>query len=1498
MNVHRTLSWLAALLLLACAAPASRGAVSISLTPDQSSYLVGSTVTVRVSMGASATEIWGGQFFLAYDSSKLSFVSAAAGDLPFTQQVYSSAASPNVDYAVGAANGTVHGATASTTMAVLKFTAIAPITSTPGLVSFRSHSPPTRLTDSNAVEVASTTSDLPAIAITTWTGTDTYVDDNYVGLSAGTVVNWPSDGMPGPHAIGVDAFATIQGGVNAVSVNGTVHVAAGSYSENVSIAKQITVRGAGSGTNPSSDSVVNAAAGGSPVFMVTSAGTDATHRLTIENFRVTGATGGGNSGTGVRLDNGSFITIDNVTATGNDGNGIAINSTGSMQDVQVLNSTLSSNGLDGMRIPTSLVGLDGLTISNTQFAGNTNIGLEVYATTGHTGLTNVSISNSQFTNNVAKGAYFERLGSANISDISVSGNGTGPSSPAGIDINLKYATYSNIAFNGATFSNNGNGAASGNGLTIKARNDAPSYSGTPATLTGLTLTNVSVTGSPVDLAIGNNVTLGSVSMSGVAINGAGRGLVLFQNTAGQTLNAGDTTFAGTLADYIEETSAGTTTDATGATFNGLAAGALTLAQAFSVVDKIVDDVDLGTSLAGLARIQAGKVFLTPNSFVAPTTTSALVQRAIDAASAGDTIHIQAGTYVGSPSVDKSVTLMGPNVGIDPNVGPRVPEAVLLPDVSDPDPDVAPYPVLLYVSVGSVTIDGLTMDGDNPALTSPDNANGANIDAEEGIVSYEGVGNITVRNNIVKNTSYTGIDFYNYVNDAATSGNTISHNLLTNIGDSLYNWGIGILVYNNFYANVENNVVQDVRVGVQTGNYYRANPGAAATISNNTLAVRRSGIFHNLHYSSASPFTVAGNTITAVDSAGTHWDGITLSSFQTAANTTVQNNIIDGSATTISPRSGYVGWNLPTTADITVGGGTVTGVDYGVWINNYEGYASDAEYTHLTVDGVGITASQAGVYVLDSPSNGNGSSVYGKVTGNCSISGAAVGVKVEGSDSSATVVGNAMSITGNGVGILVDAGKALIENNNLSGNTTAAIRVQNNAKVDAGDCSGSNYTGLGTGSGVGGSSAGGNNLAGYGFDNASPWAVQNDNTSGQFDVLAQNNDFGATAVLNIAAVVHDSADDAGLSTVHYSQSGGQAIGASVASNDYCNFNVPTSVIFTATYSGPGTIEWVEDDCLTGTVIGSGASYEWFSPPSAAGVHTYYARVNDGCATQCASTTITVHAAPVITANISLSGITTGTFSRCISFDVYSASSCPSPAYSHDEPVTFTNGSGTAVFTAPCGTYTCVTARDRLHTLRRTIDAANFVPSGNDYTVNFTGGDALISGNLNDDNFIDILDFGGFIGRYGQSDGPSTSCLDTGRHPDFDGDGTVGTSDFNFISFNFLTAREPDCCSNPLAEGSPTMEISVIDLARSDYEAARTADMNRDGVLNTADVTFLSQHGFPRCQADFFPDGTVNVEDIFVFLNNWFSGFPAADTNDDHAVGVDDIFNFINVWFQGC
>ena len=76
-----------------------------------------------------------------------------------------------------------------------------------------------------------------------------WVDDNWVGLAPGAMVSVtvPSAGN---HYIGYDAFATVQGGIDAVANPGTEYVLPGTYQERLQISKSVNIRGPNADLNP------------------------------------------------------------------------------------------------------------------------------------------------------------------------------------------------------------------------------------------------------------------------------------------------------------------------------------------------------------------------------------------------------------------------------------------------------------------------------------------------------------------------------------------------------------------------------------------------------------------------------------------------------------------------------------------------------------------------------------------------------------------------------------------------------------------------------------------------------------------------------------------------------------------------------------------------------------------------------------------------------------------------------------------------------------------------------------------------------------------------------------------------------------------------------------------------------------------------------------------------------------------------------------------------
>lgn len=262
---------------------------------------------------------------------------------------------------------------------------------------------------------------------------------------------------------------------------------------------------------------------------------------------------------------------------------------------------------------------------------------------------------------------------------------------------------------------------------------------------------------------------------------------------------------------------------------------------------------------------------------------------------------------------------------------------------------------------------------------------------------------------------------------------------------------------------------------------------------------------------------------------------------------------------------------------------------------------------------------------------------------------------------------------------------------------------------------------------------------------------------------------------------------------------------------------------------------------------------------------------------------------------------GPFDRCITFELTPVSG---PVVTVNATMTFNGGIAIDSILVPCGDYTCITARDGLHTLRST-DSDDFGVSGTYYVSEFTGGDVLIGGNLNADTYIDILDFGTLVGQFGQSIGADTPCGTVGPHADITGDGQVTTGDFTFIQINFLQFNEA-LCTGPLPSfgglrladagepmARPVTSISVDELRRLGLEDLIAADLNADGMLDTADVAEFAMGARPDHLADVDNSGRVDFFDVQLVTAhmNERMGLP-YDMNGDGWITIEDLQFIVN------
>jgi len=378
----------------------------------------------------------------------------------------------------------------------------------------------------------------------------------------------------------------------------------------------------------------------------------------------------------------------------------------------------------------------------------------------------------------------------------------------------------------------------------------------------------------------------------------------------------------------------------------------------------------------------------------PATVFGCIQYSIDEAASGNTLNASAGTYVENLLIHTPVTLNGPNASINPCSGSRVAEAIIYPAVDSPADWSS---TLVDLKANNIVIDGLTFDGDNPAIGGTGNYN-----VSQGIAGITGQANILIKNNIIKNMATVGVIL---ADDAGsmTSGNSINNNKIDNVNPTS-GFGIGIYTGNNTYVNITNNCITNVRKGIQGGeNNYIANAGNVSPIwSGNEITSYKIGIWNNLAYGTATPVTIIGNTVNTMAGSLIN-SGILISSIGQAASINVSGNTVTGAMAGINL------WNNPTNTPLAIGANTYVDCDYGVFANNFDGYNSNAGSSSYLINGGTITNPLlAGIYVKDNNLNTNSATVSVTVTGTA-ISGTASGMKaflLDGKDASLGFGGSA------------------------------------------------------------------------------------------------------------------------------------------------------------------------------------------------------------------------------------------------------------------------------------------------------------------------------------------------------------------------------------------------------------------------------------------------------------------------------------------------------------
>lgn len=278
---------------------------------------------------------------------------------------------------------------------------------------------------------------------------------------------------------------------------------------------------------------------------------------------------------------------------------------------------------------------------------------------------------------------------------------------------------------------------------------------------------------------GGTLTVGA----GNSVTGGATGL---QATGSTALLAGSTfsnlAFTSQTGAYVALSGAamaGTTLNATLASFDGIVGATATLAENLAIEDKLIHKVD--DSSLGYIKVKAGAVFVTPGSYQAPATTASSIQRGIDIAVAGDHVFVAAGTYVEDVNVSKSVSIIG--------------EGAALTTISGPAGGAG---TTLAITANNVVVEGMTItrEGNNLAQWNDPALNSGGI-AIQG--AFTGA---VIRRNVISGNR-TGIDINNSGTHSVLNNQIINNRtglILRNQTDGMLieeneitdNWTVGVV----------------------------------------------------------------------------------------------------------------------------------------------------------------------------------------------------------------------------------------------------------------------------------------------------------------------------------------------------------------------------------------------------------------------------------------------------------------------------------------------------------------------------------------------------------------------------------------------------------------------------------------------------------------------------------------------------------------------------------
>jgi len=277
-------------------------------------------------------------------------------------------------------------------------------------------------------------------------------------------------------------FTDINNAVIAANLDDNIVFAPGTYNltGSLQISKRVNFIGAGEGSNPAVDTIIDMGGGAvARTIMVLAVG-EVGNPIEIRNMRLQNAP----SAMGIYMLNLSHVLIEDMYISGHN-HGIEFH-LGSISNVTCRRVTTYDCYI-GVKNAATMVS-DSL-FEDCHFDDGT------YGTYIDSDMSGATFNSCSFNRNGHKGMLIYYASDLLVDNCQIidSGNNHGDSKPGGIDLGLKTGTHSNIAFTGMIIDNCGGGAyGNGFGAWLRARSDG--YSGTA---TGITFSG-DIRNCPVD----------------------------------------------------------------------------------------------------------------------------------------------------------------------------------------------------------------------------------------------------------------------------------------------------------------------------------------------------------------------------------------------------------------------------------------------------------------------------------------------------------------------------------------------------------------------------------------------------------------------------------------------------------------------------------------------------------------------------------------------------------------------------------------------------------------------------------------------------------------------------------------------------------------------------------------------------------------------------------------------------------------------------------------